>query len=580
MAVNPLALVSLAVAFSVAAVGTYVFFRDPRGSLNRVYLWLSLLLFFWNFFQFVYRSVLTYEIAYAWLKAAVFAAPLVAAALLHFALRFADSKVLGHWWFYVALYGPSALICALFSFTDLLIGGPVKVGGWYDTYATGNRSLLVPAMAWLLAVSLVAVVRLFAVSAPRSRATPLRRRQARLVSIGIGVMFAVTITTELILRAAGLQPVFVGTWGAGVIALLIGYAMIKYELFTLNPATAAESIVSTMTDSLVIADPDARILNANRATVEMLGYTSADVRGEPVAMLFGDGGRQQDLTYPTAEDSPAASRETTFVARNRRAIPVLLSRSPIFSKTGMFAGSVYVAKDITDLKRLEDELRTANEDLEARVRERTAELADANEDLVAEIRERERIQAQLREKDLAIRKAYVDVIGAVTGGRLVLVTPEELQAALGRPATPAGSLDSFEKLADARAAIAMAIRAEFPDLRDPDEYIVAVGEALTNAVKHASGGTYRLYRAGTAAQIAITDEGPGIDFETLPKATLLAGFSTKCSMGLGFSIMLELCERVLLSTERGRTTVVLEIREARSREPRPHTDRGSPVTRA
>ena len=52
--------------------------------------------------------------------------------------------------------------------------------------------------------------------------------------------------------------------------------------------------------------------------------------------------------------------------------------------------------------------------------------------------------------------------------------------------------------------------------------------------------------------------GPGIDFRTLPKATLVAGFSTAATLGMGFTIMLQLCDRVLISTHPGRTVVVLE----------------------
>ena len=72
-----------------------------------------------------------------------------------------------------------------------------------------------------------------------------------------------------------------------------------------------------------------------------------------------------------------------------------------------------------------------------------------------------------------------------------------------------------------------------------------------------------------AAKKVVTSQGtldydrlivsPGIDFRTLPRATLQRGFSTASSLGMGFTIMLQVCERVLLSTHPGRTTVVLEF---------------------
>jgi anti-sigma regulatory factor (Ser/Thr protein kinase) len=62
-------------------------------------------------------------------------------------------------------------------------------------------------------------------------------------------------------------------------------------------------------------------------------------------------------------------------------------------------------------------------------------------------------------------------------------------------------------------------------------------------------------------QVLIRDEGPGIDFRTLPRATLQRGFSTASSLGMGFTIMLQVCERVLLSTRPGRTSLLLEFAE-------------------
>ena len=86
-----------------------------------------------------------------------------------------------------------------------------------------------------------------------------------------------------------------------------------------------------------------------------------------------------------------------------------------------------------------------------------------------------------------------------------------------------------------------------------------VGEALVNALRHAGGGTYQLFALEATLQVLVRDEGPGIDFRTLPRATLQRGFSTESSLGMGFTIMLQVCERVLLSTRPGRTSVVLEF---------------------
>lgn len=175
---------------------------------------------------------------------------------------------------------------------------------------------------------------------------------------------------------------------------------------------------------------------------------------------------------------------------------------------------------------------------------------------IRDMTEHKLTEKALRETGLAIRKAYVDVISAVTGGRLIIATLEEVKASLGEPIMDSCRI-VLEDLAATRARLREIIRHQFPNL-DIENIIIAAGEAITNAIKHAGGGEYRIYKAGKAAQILISDYGPGIDFETLPRATLVTGFSTKPSLGLGFTMMLELTDRIMLSTRPGNTIIVLE----------------------
>jgi anti-sigma regulatory factor (Ser/Thr protein kinase) len=179
---------------------------------------------------------------------------------------------------------------------------------------------------------------------------------------------------------------------------------------------------------------------------------------------------------------------------------------------------------------------------------------------VTELREAERA---LRQKEERIRYAYVDVLDAVTGGKLILLTDEQLSDELGAPLGQEVAFGAPAQLATARHTIVRAAETSFPGRIRHTDLLSTVGEALDNALKHARGGAYQVFVRGDCLQVAIADDGPGIDFRTLPKATLVPGFSTAASLGMGFTIMLQLCERVLLSTRPGRTVVVLEFAAAR-----------------
>lgn len=166
-------------------------------------------------------------------------------------------------------------------------------------------------------------------------------------------------------------------------------------------------------------------------------------------------------------------------------------------------------------------------------------------------------QSELRQKEMAVRQGYVDVLDAVTGGKFILTTDVELERWLGTPLLELRPLESAEHLGDARRAVADAL----PKLafNEKDSLILATSEALTNAVKHGGQGEYGVFQSGDCLQVLVRDFGPGIDFRTLPKATLIQGFSTTKTMGMGFTIMLEVADRVLLTTDSKGTTIVLEV---------------------
>jgi anti-sigma regulatory factor (Ser/Thr protein kinase) len=179
---------------------------------------------------------------------------------------------------------------------------------------------------------------------------------------------------------------------------------------------------------------------------------------------------------------------------------------------------------------------------------------------VTELREAERA---LRRQEEGIRHAYVDVLDAVTGGKLILLTDEQLADELGTPVGHQLVFGAPSELGSARRRIVRAAETCFPGRIQHTDLLSTVGEALDNALKHAGGGAYQAFAREDCLQIAISDDGPGIDFRTLPRATLVPGFSTAASLGMGFTIMLQLCERVLLSTRPGHTVVVLEFAPVR-----------------
>ncbi len=186
--------------------------------------------------------------------------------------------------------------------------------------------------------------------------------------------------------------------------------------------------------------------------------------------------------------------------------------------------------------------------------------------IIEDVSERHNAEEAVRQRDLGIREAYAQVVAAVTGGKLVLVGMDEIDSNLGDEVWNAGEIRSAEAIARARHRLGDTLAERFGDLRSVDELVLATGEAMSNAWNHGGGVRLRLLKKDGLLQAEVEDDGPGIDFVNLPKATLVPGYSSTTSLGMGFTIMLAECDRVLLATASSGTRVVLEAQRGEERD--------------
>ncbi|MBT2693624.1 ATP-binding protein [Bacillus sp. ISL-55] len=77
--------------------------------------------------------------------------------------------------------------------------------------------------------------------------------------------------------------------------------------------------------------------------------------------------------------------------------------------------------------------------------------------------------------------------------------------------------------------------------------LLAVSELTTNVIKHAERGSIMVIETDEEYICLIQDKGPGFELRDLKDKTLAAGYSTKDSLGFGFSILLKLTDQLLLA---------------------------------
>ncbi len=180
--------------------------------------------------------------------------------------------------------------------------------------------------------------------------------------------------------------------------------------------------------------------------------------------------------------------------------------------------------------------------------------------MVTDITERRRLEQQLLAAEQEKRWFYREVLLAVTQGRLHLCEASEipLEGELQLSLTLIEP-ESYARLR--REMRSLGARVGMPS-DSLEELLLAAGEAVTNAIKHGVDGRCEVRLAGQRLVARIFDGGPGIRPEDLPASILKPGFSTKVSLGMGFSLMLELCDVIWLAS--GPTGTVVQLEKSRS----------------
>lgn len=201
----------------------------------------------------------------------------------------------------------------------------------------------------------------FVLLARRAWRSPRRahRLQARLI-IGVGLTslaLATTVNRVLPLLVPGRVP------SLAVLALVpwvlsFVVATARYQFLTINPEAAAQRILETMSDALLLLAPDRRVREANPAACELLGRARAELRGQPLASLLAEPDAVEALTgVSLAADGQVPGLDTAVRREGGEPVPVSVSASQVNDAWGDPVGVVLLLRDSSNQRRARQRLQ-------------------------------------------------------------------------------------------------------------------------------------------------------------------------------------------------------------------------------
>ena len=155
----------------------------------------------------------------------------------------------------------------------------------------------------------------------------------------------------------------------------------------------SQDLLETLPDAIVAVDRNGIIVQVNSQAQELFGYKRDELIGQKVEMLAPESYRPQhhnhraNFAHAPKTRRMGADLELYGRRRNGSEFPVEISLSPVATEDGMLVLSAI--RDISDRKRMAEELRRASEELHRRTveqlgenRARLASIIDSSEDAI------------------------------------------------------------------------------------------------------------------------------------------------------------------------------------------------------
>ena len=330
-------------------------------------------------------------------------------------------------------------------------------------------------------------------------------------------------------------------------------------------------LLESAPDAMIIIDEQGKMAIVNAQAEEMFGYARRDLLGQSIEMLLPDRLHEAHIGHRNQfQDSPklrpmGVGLPLLAKRRDNSEFPVEISLSPVQSNAGRFVSSVI--RDVTERKRLEDEIIAAQQAAERANKANSAFLAAASHDLRQPVQALSLLNGALRrtvkdERALQMVESQQHSLTAMTNLLNSLLDISRLDAGAVTPELEIFPIKRLiDRLSDEFARQAQHTGLEFasnasPAVINSDPNLLAevIQNLVSNAIRYTDKGSVRLdcVELDGHCVINVTDTGIGIAEDQLDEIfrefhQCRAPGASKEGFGLGLAIVKRLSDLLKLT---------------------------------
>ncbi len=474
--------------------------------------------------------------------------PFFVALVVTFALVFTESNWIKNKLNYLILFLPAVAFWIVDLSTSLINGPPVMEYWGYNDVASGTL-VYYGSIIWTVALPILAFVLCFRYY--RKAEDNMQKQRRKYVTIGFAIPIAAFISTNMVARMIQMGIPNLGFITTLFFSGFVGYAVVKYDLFTFDAVLAAENILITMPDSLILADVKAKILRVNERLANFIGYEKEELIGKSITKLCTENEEKTcaSLLKELAIERIIRNRELTFQSKSGIKLNVFFSGSIVKSKMGRDIGIVCIIHDITDMKKMEEKL-VKTEKL-ASIGELAGQIGHDLRNPLAGIKNGIYL---IRKKDKTLAEAKKEEIfrvieNAIEDSNRIITSLVDYASELNlRPEQCTPKSLTLHALSNIQVPDHLNVINNTTDdvkmLLDVQSMEKVFASIIKNAIEASpESGSIKIQSVlkGQNIEISFTDSGIGISESILPK--LFAPLVTTKAKGMGMS--LAICKRIV-----------------------------------